>query len=120
MTDAQRTPTSIDLIADAWVDTVAELSPGTATYIGRFEHNDRLDDLSPEGTERSLAATKATIAALEAAAPVDGVDEVTKADLLGELGLAVELHDAHSHLGDLNVADLTDPRILNWHPEVIR
>lgn len=103
MTDAQRTPTSIDLIADAWVDTVAELSPGTATYIGRFEHNDRLDDLSPEGTERSLAATKATIAALEAAAPVDGVDEVTKADLLGELGLAVELHDAHSHLRDLNV-----------------
>ena len=103
MTDAQRTPTSIDLIADAWVDTVAELSPGTATYIGRFEHNDRLDDLSPEGTERSLAATKATIAALEVAAPVDGVDEVTKADLLGELGLAVELHDAHSHLRDLNV-----------------
>ncbi len=103
MTDAQRTPTSIDLIADAWVDTVAELSPGTATYIGRFEHNDRLDDLSPEGTERSLAATKATIAALEAAEPVDRVDEVTKADLLGELGLAVELHDAHSHLRDLNV-----------------
>ena len=25
-----------------------------------------------------------------------------------------------AHLGDLNVADLTDPRILNWHPEVIR
>ena len=49
MTDAQRTPTPVDSIADAWVDTVAELVPTLATYIGRTEHNDRLDDLSPDG-----------------------------------------------------------------------
>ena len=65
MTDAQRaseerTPTPIDAIADAWVDTAAELSPGLATYIGRFEYNDRLDDLSPAGAERGPQAARAT------------------------------------------------------------
>ena len=103
MTDSLRTPTPIDRIADAWVDTVAELSPGTATYIGRFEYNDRLDDLSPDGVARGLAATKATIAALEATEPVDQLDVVTKADLLGELRLGVELHNAQSHRRDVNV-----------------
>jgi len=103
MTDAQRTPTPIDTIADAWVDTLAELSPGLATYIGRFEHNDRLDDLSPEGTERAAAAARSTLAALEAAQPNDRVDEVTKADLTAELRLQLDLHEVKSHLRDVNV-----------------
>ncbi|GEP47820.1 DUF885 domain-containing protein [Microbacterium saccharophilum] len=103
MTDAQRTPTPIDQIADGWVDTLAELSPGLATYIGRSEYNDRLDDLSPAGTERAHAAAKAALAALEAAEPVDQVDAVTKADLCGDLSLHLELHDAGAHLRDLNV-----------------
>ncbi len=103
MTDAQRTPTPIDAIADGWVDTAAELSPGLATYIGRFEYNDRLDDLSPEGAARGYEAAKAALAALEAAEPVDQVDVVTKADLAGDLTLLIELHEAGSHLRDVNV-----------------
>ncbi len=103
MTDAQRTPTQIDAIADAWVDTAAELSPGLATYIGRFEYNDRLDDFSPEGHERAYEAARATLAALQAAEPSDEVDVVTKADLAGDLQLDIDLHEARSHLRDLNV-----------------
>lgn len=103
MTDAQRTPTPVDTIADAWVDTIAELSPGLATYIGRSEYNDRIDDLSPAGTERTAAAVRATLAALEAADPVDEVDTVTKADLSAELRLQLDLHDAKAHLRDVNV-----------------
>lgn len=103
MTDVQRTPTPIDRIADAWVDTAAEFSPGLATYIGRFEHNDRLDDLSPAGTERRIAATRETLAALRAAEPVDDIDVVTKADLSSDLELDIALHDAGAHLRDVNV-----------------
>lgn len=108
MTDAprtapQRTTTPIDTIADAWVDTVAELSPTLATYIGRFEHNDRLDDLSPAGAARGHEAAKATLAALQAAEPVDQVDVVTKADLSSGLELEIALHEARSHLRDVNV-----------------
>ncbi|WP_292835904.1 DUF885 domain-containing protein [Microbacterium sp.] len=103
MTHAQRTPTPIDAIAEAWVDTVAEFSPGLATYIGRFEHNDRLDDLSPAGVERRLDAARGTLADLRTADPVDHVDVVTKADLSSELELDIALHDAGSHLRDVNV-----------------
>lgn len=103
MTNQQRIPTSIDAIADAWVDSVAELSPSLATYIGRFEYNDRLDDLSPEGAEHAHAQTKETLAALDAAVPADAVDEVTATDLRGVLQLDLELYEAGAHLRDVNV-----------------
>lgn len=103
MTDEQRTPTRIDTIADAWVDTLAELSPSLATYIGRFEHNGRLDDLSPEGTERAATAAATTLRDLEAAEAADEVDEVTKMDLSSELSLQLALHEAGAHLRDVNV-----------------
>ena len=106
MTDAQptpRTPTPIDAIAEGWVDEVAELVPTVATYIGRFEHNGRLEDLSPAGHEARDRATQATLAALEAAEPVDEVDVVTKADLAGDLRLSIALYEAGAHLRDLNV-----------------
>ena len=103
MTDAPRIATPIDTIAEAWVDDIAELAPTAATYIGRFEHNGRLDDLSPEGHARRYDAAKATLAALEAAEPVDDVDVVTKADLASTLRLQLELHDAGDHLRDVNV-----------------
>jgi len=103
MTDAQRTSSPIDAIAEAWVDEVAELLPTIATYIGRFEHNGRLEDLSPEGHEQRYAAAQRTLAALEAAEPIDEVDVVTQADLAGDLRLSIALHEAGAHLRDLNV-----------------
>ena len=106
MTDAQptpRTPTPIDATAEGWVDEVAELVPTVATYIGRFEHNGRLEDLSPAGHKARYRATQATLAALEAAEPVDEVDVVTKADLAGDLRLSIALYEAGAHLRDLNV-----------------
>ncbi len=103
MTDAQRTSTPIDAIADRWVDAVAELEPSLATYIGRFEFNDRLDDLSPEGAERRVEAARGTLGELRAAETVDEVDVVTKADLSAELELQIALHDAGAHLRDVNV-----------------
>lgn len=103
MTENSRTPTPIDTIADAWVDTIAELEPTVATYIGRFEHNGRYGDYSPEGHERVVAAARATLAELTAAEPVDDIDRVTKADLSRELELDLELADAQWHLRDLNV-----------------
>ena len=103
MSETPRETTPIDGIADAWVDTVARLSPAIATYIGRFEHNDRLGDYSPSGTAALADAVRATLAALDAATPVDAVDEVTKLDLTRELRLELELIDARAPLRDLNV-----------------
>jgi uncharacterized protein (DUF885 family) len=103
MTDASRTPTPIDTIADAWVDTLAEREPTLATYIGRFEHNGRFGDYSPEGAEALIGDACSTKATLEAAEPVDAIDTVTKMDLVRELDLMIEQHEAKTHLRDLNV-----------------
>ncbi|MCR2792622.1 DUF885 domain-containing protein [Microbacterium sp. zg.Y625] len=103
MTETSRPTTRIDQIADAWVDTLAEMSPMLATYIGRTEYNDRFDDLSPAGTERAAQAARSTLAELETADTVDEIDVVTKTDLSRELRLQLELHDAKAHLRDLNV-----------------
>jgi uncharacterized protein (DUF885 family) len=103
MTDEARTPTPIDRIADAWVDTLAEMEPTLATYIGRSEHNGRFGDYSPEGQEKLADAVRSTLRDLEAAEPVDAIDEVTKADLARELRLDLDLHDAKWALRDLNV-----------------
>ncbi|GAB3154344.1 DUF885 domain-containing protein [Microbacterium neimengense] len=103
MSETSRPTTPIDTIADAWVDTVAELSPTTATYIGRFEFNDRFGDYSPEGAERYAEEARRTLAELEATPAVDDIDAVTKADLSRELRLDLELHEARASLRDLNV-----------------
>lgn len=103
MIEPARTPTQIDTIADAWVDTLAEQLPTLATYIGRSEFNDRYGDYSPEGADRLIADGRATLAALEAATPVDDVDRVTKEDLSREIRLEIDLHEAKWHLRDLNV-----------------
>jgi len=103
MTETTRTPTPIDTIADAWVDTLAERVPTLATYIGRTEYNDRFGDFSPEGAEVLAGEARRTLSALDAATPVDAVDEITKADLSRELKLDLELHDADWQLRDLNV-----------------
>ena len=102
-TPGTRTPTAIDQVAEDWVDTLVDLSPITATYIGRNEANGRLDDLSPEGHDRGIDATKRALAALEALEPSDAIDAVTKTDLGAELRLALELDEAQWHLRDLNV-----------------
>src|SRR5690606_41831903 len=97
MTAEARTPSAIDDVAGRWVDTLAELSPVLAPYIGRNEAGGRLDDVSPEGHERSVAAARSTLAELEALEPADSIDEVTKTDLSAELRLQIELHDAQWH-----------------------
>ncbi|MGZ0710891.1 DUF885 domain-containing protein (plasmid) [Coraliomargarita sp. W4R53] len=103
MTETPRTPTPIDTIAEAWVDTLAELEPIAATYIGRSEFNDRFADYSPAGAERFANAASATLADLSATATVDDIDVVTKDDLARDLQLTLDLYDAKWHLRDLNV-----------------
>ncbi|MDZ8172702.1 DUF885 domain-containing protein [Microbacterium xanthum] len=103
MTTPERTPTPIDTIAEAWVDTVAEIDPMVATYIGRFEHNDRFADYSPEGLAAGAEAARGTLARLRATEPVDAIDAVTKEDLERTLELEIDLHEAEWPLRDLNV-----------------
>ena len=100
---AERATTPIDAIAERWVDTLVDLVPDVAIYIGVPGRTGEFGDLSPEGHERMAQETRALVAELDAAEAQDAVDEVTKTDLLAESRLALEAHDARLHLRDLNV-----------------
>lgn len=103
MPNEERSPTEVDRVAEAWVDTLVELDPATATYIGRTDHDHRLPDYSPEGHAARTEAVRAALAALRTADPVDDVDRITVADLGSELDLALERDAAQLQLRDLNV-----------------
>ena len=105
MTVEQRTPTAIDNVAEAWVDTLADLVPEVGTYLGRTEVNHRHSDVSPAGHDRVADAARATVAALHDLEPVDAIDLVTKTDLSAELTLMLEQHHAKTHLRDINVIE---------------
>jgi len=101
---AERTPTPIDSIAERWVETLIELSPDVAVWIGAPSPRlGEYGDLSPDGHERWAEAARRVLRELEGAEPVDDTDRVTRTDLSAELRLALELHDAGEHLRDLNV-----------------
>jgi len=98
-----REPSEIDRIADEWVDTLVELSPEWGVWLGRPGHESEYRDFSPDGVDRQAAASESVRRRVEAAQPRDDVDEVTRSDLLRELGLAAEKHEAGFALRDLNV-----------------
>jgi uncharacterized protein (DUF885 family) len=101
---AVRTPTPIDAVAEKWVETLADLVPTLATYIGldRGKLGD-WEDLSPAGADAMAEAARSVIAQLSPLTPADDVDSVTKDDLLGTLRLELEKHELDFPLRDVNV-----------------
>ncbi|HWL01293.1 MAG TPA: DUF885 domain-containing protein [Microbacteriaceae bacterium] len=100
----ERTPTAIDAIAERWVETLIDLDPNVAVWLGAPSPRlGEYGDQSPEGHERWADAARSTLRALDAAEPDDDTDRVTRTDLASELRLGLELRDAGEHLRDLNV-----------------
>ncbi|GAB3234359.1 DUF885 domain-containing protein [Glycomyces halotolerans] len=93
----------IDQIADKYVDDVLERSPMTATYMGVPGSDHLLDDLSPDGIAEDAELARRTIAAAEAAEPVDERERVAKEAMLERLKLSVERYDAGDTFLGLNV-----------------
>lgn len=100
-----RPQTEIDRIAERWVDTLVEHQPTLGTYIGRSESDGRLADSSPDGAAAFADAQRRALAEIEAAAPVDDVDRVTRTDLSAGLRLSLAQHEAGEWQRDLNVIE---------------
>ncbi|RPE75059.1 MULTISPECIES: DUF885 domain-containing protein [unclassified Frondihabitans] len=98
-----RSSTPIDAIAERWVDTLVDLSPDWAIWLGREGGPNRYADYSPEGQARYVAAVRETLAELGATEPADDVDRVTKDDLTASLQLDLEYDERRLQLRDLNV-----------------
>jgi uncharacterized protein (DUF885 family) len=94
---------SIDEIADQYVERAAELDPVAATEIGIAGYDDRMTDLSPAGFAARAELDRATVTAVEAAVAADERERVAKAAMIERLGLQVERYDAGDITSELNV-----------------
>jgi uncharacterized protein (DUF885 family) len=94
--------TAVDEVADGYLEALAAEDPVFATFTGILGHEDRLTDLSPAGHARLSDLARTTLAALDAAVPVDQTDAVTAAALRERLGLVLERHELGLDLADIN------------------
>ncbi|MGP4109376.1 DUF885 domain-containing protein [Streptomyces sp. 4N509B] len=96
-------------IADAYVETLSDLDPIMATYLGNRPGQDALPDMSPDGHAAVAEAQRATLVELDAAeAAAGGLDalpdtERRAARLLRErLDADLALFDAGEHLREVS------------------
>jgi uncharacterized protein (DUF885 family) len=95
-------------IADRYIDEVARLDPIAATAMGIRGHDDRLPDLSPEGSAGRVELARRTVAELTAATvPDDGAqgdrDRIARSLMTDRLEVATERYEAGDHLRDVRV-----------------
>jgi uncharacterized protein (DUF885 family) len=98
-----RQPTAIDAIAERWVDTLVDLDPQWATWLGRQGRTGEYGDLSPRGHAAYIEAVRATLHELRSAVIVDSVDRVTRDDLESSLALDLDYDAQRLQLRELNV-----------------
>ena len=92
----------IDDLANRYVDQWAPLNPTGATFIGVGGHDDKLDDLSPEGFAAQAELTRATLAELDPLEAETEAENVAKDAMQERLGLELARVDA-GDMSEINV-----------------
>lgn len=95
--------TTLNEIADDYVERAATLDPILATYAGIAGHDHTLPDLSADGYRERAELDRATLTAVQAIEPVGAGDRTAKLAMVERLGLAVEAYDAGDVTRELNV-----------------
>ncbi|AGL21487.1 DUF885 domain-containing protein [Actinoplanes sp. N902-109] len=93
----------IDDLANRYVDDWAPLNPIGATFIGVPGHDDKLDDLSPEGFAAQAELTRRTLAELDLIEPATEAEHVAKDAMQERLGLDLVRAEAGDTAGEINV-----------------
>jgi uncharacterized protein (DUF885 family) len=93
----------IDDLANRYVDDWAELNPIGATAIGVAGHDDRLDDLSPEGFAAQADLTRRTLTELNTIQPESETERVAQEAMQERLGLELARYDAGEVTSEMNV-----------------
>jgi uncharacterized protein (DUF885 family) len=95
--------TTLNQIADDYVERSAALDPILATYAGIAGHDGALPDLSTDGYNERAEHDRSTLAAVSALTPQTDAERVARLAMIERLGLAVETHDAGDDTSALNV-----------------
>ncbi|MET0449206.1 MAG: DUF885 domain-containing protein [Aeromicrobium sp.] len=98
-----RIPTEMDELAEAWLDTMLELSPELHIHLGRPGREADYTDHSPDGVAAQADAARSMLARARETAVEDEVDQITRAELIRTLELDLEQIEAGFWQRDLNV-----------------
>ena len=93
---------TITELSDDYVTRLAAASPLTATFIGVPGHDDRLDDLSPDGLAERHSLAVSTLEAIRSAPADDRAEEVAKAVIAERLSVRIESYEAGYEHANLN------------------
>ncbi|MEV6306072.1 DUF885 domain-containing protein [Actinoplanes sp. NPDC051861] len=93
----------IDELANRYVDEWAELNPTGATAVGIAGHDDKTDDLSPDGFAAQAELLRRTINDLDVIEPEHESGHVAKEAMLERLGLELARLDAGYTATEVNV-----------------
>ncbi len=90
-------------IAHEYVESVAQISPLRATYMGVPGHDHEMNDFSPEASDAEAELDRATLAQLETA-PVEGdYDRIAREAMMDGLRLNLDRQDANEHYRSLSM-----------------
>ncbi|HWG25366.1 DUF885 domain-containing protein [Actinospica sp.] len=94
---------TLNQIAEDYVERAAALNSILATYAGIAGHDDELPDLTTDGFDQRSELDRATLAAVDALTPQTDAERVARLAMVERLGLAVETHEAGDDTSALNV-----------------
>jgi uncharacterized protein (DUF885 family) len=96
-------PTTVDRLADSYLDQSLALHPGKATRIGAPGYDHLLADYSPDGIRARADLDRRTLAGLADVDAEDAIDRISIAAMRERLGINVELVESGAEESDLNV-----------------
>jgi uncharacterized protein (DUF885 family) len=99
----ERVPTTVDRLADSYLDQSLALHPGKATRIGAPGYDHLLADYSPDGIRARADLDRRTLAGLADVDAEDAIDRISIAAMRERLGINVELVESGAEESDLNV-----------------
>ncbi|MGP4017254.1 DUF885 domain-containing protein [Saccharopolyspora sp. 5N708] len=90
-------------ISDQFVDELVALDPIAGTYLGVPGREEELTDYSPDGHQARAELARRSLAAVQAAEPVDDSQRIAQAVFAERVGLDLELHEIGADMASLNV-----------------
>ena len=91
------------LLPDDYINTVAELDPAAATYMGIAGHDHEMTDFSPAGHDARANNDRQTLAKLNALDSSANSDRLAAGVLRESLEISGEEYDANEHLVSIRV-----------------
>ena len=90
-------------IADGFVDTLAELDPIVATYLGVPGYDHRMPDYSPQASERSVAAERDVLNRIKAESPDSVRERRCSETVQEEMTRSIDQHSAGLQYSGMNI-----------------